>query len=360
MPSTLSSVFRYDPSFIEATVTNVDPIRFTCSVKTTRGQLLDSITWLLPTGGSGGTGAHFSPNVGDQVLLNTSLGYPLIIGCMPRPGLPRTDLTSISGSPLPVDTGNATSMKNGYTANPNKPSDFVPGDHIHTNDSGGALGILANGTVIARASALAQILISKFDDIVRIVARNFEKFTDFGQQTIANVGGRMYEFMGWDRNFLNSSQGIYELQDVIGDVAAGVTLQGNPMSGATLPAKDSRVRQYSLTDDSGHNLMVELLDNLGDRTTTVYQGGTPANNTSTEIQAQSYTITTVGGGVTASITITPTSILINYNNVGEILMNSSEVNVNYQGAVVNLSANGVQNTFNGHFLNVNSAGVTLG
>ena len=87
--------------------------------------------------------------------------------------------------------------------------------------------MLANGTALIKASPLAQIVNSKYDDLVRVMARNWERFSDLGQQTVANVKGRMYEFVGWDRDFSRSQNSIYELKDIIGDVVAGRLCEEN-------------------------------------------------------------------------------------------------------------------------------------
>lgn len=360
MTAMLSSPFKYDASFMEGTVTNVDPIRFTCSVQTLKGQYFDSVMWLLPTGGSGTAGMHFSPSIGDQVVISTSLTYPVILGCLPRAGVARNDINNVSGSGLGVDAGNATNMRNGYTGNPNKPSDFTAGDLVYTTDGGGIFAMLANGSALLKASPLAMMFLSKFDDIVRVVARNWERFSDIGQHTAANVGGRMYEFFGWDRSFAKSSNGQYELQDVIGDVAAGVVLAGEPTSGATLPAVDARVRQYSFRDGSGNTLMVETLDSLGNKVVSVSEGGVPANTSSTNLTLGQFVITSANGGAVATITTTPTSITIDYNSVGTIVLDATSINANYSGAVVNLDSTGIQSTYGGHFVNISSSGVSLG
>lgn len=355
MTGLFSSPHSYDSSFIEGTVTNVDPIRFVCSVRTTRGQFYNEVPWLLPTGGSGKSGMHICPNVGDQVVITTSLSYPVIIGSLPKVGLPDTGLTNVSGSTTGIDAGNGSNIRNGYSANPNKPSDFLPGDHVITTDGGGIFAMLANGTAMIKASPLAQIVISKYDDVVRIMARNWERFSDLGQQTVANVKGRMYEFVGWDRNFSKSQNSIYELKDIIGDVAAGEVLKGEPNPDQVLPVKDDRVRRYSLETDEGHLLMVETLTDDGKIVVKVDNVGI-TTTTHDNSKWEAHTI----NGKYSVITILPDSITINHNGVSQAYLDSDMVRLNHDAGTFVIDDDGIRSDYQGHFVHIDAAGTHLG
>ena len=296
---------------------------------------------------------HFTPSVGDQVVISTALSYPVILGCLPRMGLPDSDINNMSGGSPSEDLGNSTSIRGDFTTNPNKPSDFYPGDIVTTTEGGGILAMLANGSALLKASPLAHVFLSKFDDLVRIVARNFERFSDLGQQTVANVKGRMYEFVGWDRNFSRSKNGLYELKDIIGDVAIGEVLKGEPDPSRTVPAKDSRVRKYSLEDSSGSPLMVEVLDASGKVTVTISGGTTTETQHGSGIwQAQS--------GGTSTITVIPGSITLDHNGASTVVIDASHINAVHGSSAVNIDSSGVQSTCSGHFVNVSSSGVSIG
>lgn len=343
MSSLFTTPFSHDSNVIEATVTNVDPIRFVCTVKTLRGQYFSEVPWLLPTGGSGKHGMHFTPSVGDQVLVWTATTYPVILGSLPRLGTPVTSLNNASGQEIDTDVGNNTNMKNGYTTNPNKPSDLVPGDWFITSEGGGLLALLKNATVILKASNLAQIIVSRFDDLVRVVARNWERFSDVGQQTVANVKGRMYEFLGWDRDLNRSKVGLYELKDVVGDVAAGETLLGEPNTTVTLPAKDNRLRQYWLIDGQGHKVMVDILQDNGKLIVTV-QDALTTTKTVRQHDKDLWDTKVQNPSTYSQITIVPGSIKLDQNN----------------GAITVMDASGIRSDFSGHFVHIDSSGVHLG
>lgn len=388
MSGLLSSPHSYDSNFVEGTVTNIDPIRFVCSVRTSKGQFFSDVSWLLPSGGAGKSGIHLSPNIGDQVVITTALSYPIIIGCLPRLGNAETQLTNVSGASLGVDAGSSSNLRNGVTSNPNKPSDFTPGDYTITSEGGGILTMLANGSIFLKSSPLAQLLISKFDDLVRVVARNWERISDVGQQTTANINGRLYEFMGWDRNLSRSKVAIYELKDIIGDVAAGSVLKGEPNPGATLPAKDSRIRKYSLENTSGGELMTEVLTDDGKIVVIVNNGGT-TTTTHDNSKWEGHVL----NGTYSVITILPGSILIDHNGISKVLLDSNQINLDHNGVskvhmdgdnlkvehggstsadltassltltqggtILTLGGGGMQGSFSGHAINMDSSGVHL-
>lgn len=333
----------YDRTVMEATVTNVDVQRFVCTVKTVRGQYFNEVPWLLPTGGSGKNGMHLCPSVGDQVVVSTGLTYPVIIGSLPRLGQPSTTLTSMSGQELPADLGNNTNIKNGFVTNPAKPSDFTPGDHVITSEGGSILAVQANGSILAKASMLAQIFMSKFDDVVRVVARNWERMSDVSQQTSANVKGRLYEFMGWERKLARSKLGTYELQDVIGDVAAGEVLRGEPNGSTTLPSPDTRVRKYWLMDQAGNTRMVETLNEGGDLHL-VIQDVPATTKAENDVTNASWQQKVTNPTVNCRITINPNDITLIHSG----------------GATTVITNDGIHNTYGGHYIHLTNDGVHLG
>ncbi len=351
MAGLFSSPHAYDSDYREATVTNIDPIRFVCSVRTVRGQFFSDVAWLLPSGGSGKSGMHLAPNIGDQVIICTSLGYPIILGALPRIGTPSTELNSVSGSSLGADAGNSSNLKNGYSGNPNKPADFAPGDYGITSEGGGGFSLMANGSASLKASPLSQIFLSKFDDIVRVIARNWERFSDSGQHTAANIAGRTYEFFGWDRSVSKSKNSIYELTDIIGDVAAGEVHKGDPSPDISSPAKDSRIRKYALD-----NKMVEVLTDDGKVVVTVNNGGV-----ATKVHDNSLVQTTVTNGTTSTLTVTQSTLILDYNGIATITINPDSIITSYNNSAVTVHSDaGITHDFSGHFVHVTSGGVQLG
>jgi hypothetical protein len=70
--------------------------------------------------------------------------------------------------------------------------ELSPGDWAMKGTDGNALAVLEGGTTVLKGSDLAQVIANKVGDLVRIVARNFELMTDFGQLSIKSEEGRAW------------------------------------------------------------------------------------------------------------------------------------------------------------------------
>lgn len=69
--------------------------------------------------------------------------------------------------------------------------DLLPGDKVMSTKDGNAIGVLEGGVVVLKASELCQIVGVRYDDLMRIVSRNFEHFTDFGNVIVRNRAGKV-------------------------------------------------------------------------------------------------------------------------------------------------------------------------
>jgi hypothetical protein len=355
----LSSPFKYNSEFIEATVLSVDPIKFVCSVKTINGKMFQNISWLLPTGGATETGMHITPSVQDRVLVSTSLGYPLILGCIPRVGTYNGETASITGADPTIDLGSDSTIRGSSTANPSKPNDMVPGDFAYTVRGGGLVAVLSSGIAILKASTMSQIVLCKFEGLVRLITRNYQRFSDSSSRVACNMKGRLYEFFGVDWNVLNNQIGQERYNELYGDVAAGEVLRGAPSPTAILPSVDTRVRKVWLTDASNHVLMVETLNQDGSMTLVVENAVASATSTTT-INNGEWQQKIIGGGNSSTITITPTSIVVDYNEVSTGTFNASSVVIAHGGSTGTFDATQSSLDSNGHFCRVTSTGVAMG
>lgn len=319
--SNLNSPHPYYSGFIEATILSVDPIRFFCSVKTINGKIFQEVRWLLPTGGFSESGMHITPNVQDRVLLSTALGYPLILGCIPRIGVYGGEISSVTGAPVTIDLGSDSDLSGEASANPSKPADLVPGDFIYTARGGALVAILSSGISILKASTLSQIIMSKFEGLVRIVTRNYQRFSDSSSRVATNMKGRLYEWFGADWDIAKNKSGNERYQEIYGDVAAGEVLRGIPSPAISLPSRDNRIRKQSLKDALGNVVMVE----------TLYEDG-------------SVILIVQNGSISSSINITPSNIIVNFNNMSKGTFDTTQASIES----------------NGHFCKVTAAGVALG
>lgn len=312
----LSSPNKYSPDYIEGIVLYVDSEKYICSVKTVDGKILQDVTWLLPTGGNSETGMHVTPNIQDMVVISTSLGYPLILGTKPRLGKPAPESASITGAAPTISLKATTSIKGVVVGNPCKPLDMVPGDFAYTTKGGGLIAALLSGIVVLRSSPLSQIIITKYEGLVRIVNRNYQRFSESSSYAAVSIKGRVYDWFGADWSMLKNKASTERYNEVYGDVAAGEVLRGFPDPAVSLPAQDTRVVKKWLKDASGAEVMSEVLTQDGS------------------------IVVTVGG---AKTTISPTGVKVEFGT-SKGTFDSSQASIES----------------NGHYCRVTSTGVSLG
>lgn len=69
------------------------------------------------------------------------------------------------------------------------PADSVPGDWGVMGSEGNFLGVLEGGLSIFKGGELSQIIASKLGDMIKVIARNFQIFSDFGEVKMVNDNG---------------------------------------------------------------------------------------------------------------------------------------------------------------------------
>lgn len=315
----------YDPSFVEAVVTNVDPVRFICTVKTTKGQYLNDVGWLLPAGSGSESSMHLAPTVNSRVVVCTSLSYPMIIGSMPRLGIPSG--ASASGTTLGVDPGSNSNITGGMVLHPDKPADFVPGDHVITTKGGGMLAVLVGGTIIAKASGLAQIMMSRFGDLVRVVARNFYRFSDASSEVSTNIRGRLYHWFGADTSLVRSKAGTEIYNEVYGDVSIAEYFRGNPSNSVTPPGVDTRIVKKWLTNGATVNYMTHTMYSSGKMFTEVNNVG---YTTTLHDNAEWTTVcSSPAMGVWSEVKLLPISAFVNWNDFSSVYMDANKLEAKF-------------------------------
>lgn len=328
---------------MEAIVTSVDPIKFLCDCKTLKGQRLRGVTWLLSSRTD-----SFTPTSGDRVLITTATSYPLILGLIPAIG-PSVDFSSQIGTTGPsTDQGSATGLSSGFQSNPYKPADFTAGDHIQTNLSGGLVGLLREGTALVRASPLAQIIVSRWDDLVRVVGRNYDLMCDFSSETIANIYGRLYRYYGFNRDLTGSKNSHFEYTEIHGDVAAGEHCKDAPFgTPKPIPSPISIVIKKRLIGaGSAGDVMVETLDESGEMIIVIGNSTQTANAGTIIDRVGTSTRTTVANQIqdivsNSSVTINPSSISINFNDVSTAIFDSTGVRIESHSHYMRVDTSGV-------------------
>ena len=340
---------RIDSNFDEGYVSEVDVDRGFCKVKTVRGQNLDQVQWGQPSGGSSRAGDRTTPVSGDRVVVMYGLGYPLIILFLGR------TQTSDSAFPKHIDSGTGTVDTGNFSPEGvsaindiNKPGDMAVGDRIIGSPGGGMLGILRAGSILIRSSRLAEIFVSKWDDVVRIVSRNFEHFTDVSSDIVKNIKGRVYRYTGYATTSAAAKIENYGYNLYYGDVALAQAVKTNYQNIGTLPIASSIIFREEVPAGS----MYRTIDGTSGATTQVVG---PAKI----YQDQTQVVVSFNNNISA--TWNGSQIVVTYQGQQTVTLDGNQIDLKHSsGAEVHLDSTGVKSTFSGHYIQVTSGGVQMG
>lgn len=333
MAGLISAAFNADISLVEGNVVFVDTIRFMCNVQTVTKQTLVDVRWLLPSGGSGEGGTHCAPMVGERVIVSTALSYPIILGSLPSISDQRSYLTA-TGTASEVDIGSASTLRNRYVTNPGRPMDFLQGDSSTTSPGGGILSMLSSGAIVVKASSLAQIVLTKFGSLIRVMARNYQRFSDSSMEASLSVKGRLYHWFGQDKNFANNKAGLHKYNEVIGDVAVGEVFRADGLSvldSEVLPPIDTRVKKAWLKNEAGEVVMTSTLQEDG-------------------------TIETIVGSK-SKLKKDPIAITLSYNDISTVTINETTITAVIGETTLELTGEQGRLYSNGHQVLVTSSGI---
>ena len=119
----------------------------------------------------------------DRVYVSTQFSktFPSIVGYETKPR-EHTLATEHQARLTPFTPTTDTTMPTGTNSIRGKaPADALPGDDFKTGADGQTLAILTGGSVIAKATELCQLLLTKTRATATLVARRLKIFTDFGE-----------------------------------------------------------------------------------------------------------------------------------------------------------------------------------
>lgn len=363
-----------DYNFDEGTVTQVDVYRKVCVVRTLKGKVLNSVQWLSPSGGSDREGDRFSPQIGNRVVITHSLGYPVILGFLPKiQDAGGSAPVNIQGSNSVVDTGDYTAESGSILPDSNSPSDMVIGDRVFTSRGGGQILLALSGSILLRASQLSQVFLDKARGLVKVVSRLWEHFTDVSSDVVYNLNSRVYRYTGYTYTFNNSKVENYQLHFMYGDVQAADTIKTSYASVTSAPAFSNVVYKEKITgsgESSGTELMHRTLSLDGSEEVYVTNGSSftrmnASNNQLTFSFGDQHTITVNGSqikvhrGDGADITMDSNGIRATFNN-GNINWSSSSLTLTYSGGTTTMTSSGITTTYGGHYITVDASGVGLG
>jgi hypothetical protein len=355
---------QLDSNFMEGIVSSVDIERMFCQVKTNKGQNISSVTWLLSSGGADRGGSHEGPSLGDRVMITAALGYPVIIGFLPKREDGEAFPQPLDSGVNPNDTGNLSPIRSGSVTNIGKPGDMVIGDSITSSKGGGLFGMLRGGSVIIKASRLAQIFVCKLDDLVRIVGRNYEVFTDLSSKVHVSIRGRVYGFFGASDTLTNSRLGKYKYKEFLGDTALAEHLEDNYHNAnpATFPVANTIIKKEIILDDSNNQLLIQTVDMSGEDKKIIQNAG-GANIATIDHSPALISTTTASGGAIGAVTVSPSTVVVSATNgtLSSATFTSSSATITYNNsATIVANASGINCAFGGHFVTIDSSGVHLG
>lgn len=359
MSSLFTQTTPLSSGHIEAVVQSVDAERYVCAVKTTKGQRLDNVTWLMECGGSGRSSKVFTPKMGDRVVLSTGLGYPVILGCLPRVDRdPTSPLTIDSGSRI-AETGKLTPLS-GTSLNSSKPGDFLPGDNLLTSEGGGIVGVLRSGSVLLKSSKLAQIILSKLDSGVKIVGRSVDLYTDLGSEVYASIKGRVYKWVAVSRTPAEAHSGLFRYQEFYGDTAAAEQLKDNYELGSVgiTPDTGGALRKILVVDADQNPLRIEEIDLSGNVVTTTKLADGSATNV-VNYSSGTWQLTTTNGTY-CDIKVTEAEVLITHNGDASVKLNTNGVYVHKGASDVQVLQDSILMDSSGHFVHITPSGVAMG
>lgn len=325
----------------EGTVVQVDAARYLCKVKTFSGQILHSVQWLLPVGGSNRGSDRFSPAMGDRVMLNFQLGYPVIIGFLPRYQDAAGSFPMEIFSDEELDTGSYSPASN-IRPDQNRPLDMISGDRIISSTGGGLLGILRSGMVILRSTRAAEIALSNFQGLVRIISRNWEHFTDVSSDVVRNFKGKVYRFIGYTNNFTQSKAEQYKLNFYYGDVTTAEAVKTGYHTSSANPLTGTLIYKEQVKDNvttTPRELMRRTLNEAGEEEIYITNGTHHTRITSTAEQIQ---ITWNNQNI---VTINEAHIHAVHKDGADYIMDSAGIRATFSSGTINMEATKVTTSF---------------
>jgi len=335
----------------EGVVTEVDAIRKVYKVRTLRGKYLSSVYRLSTSGSSSRGGLRETLQIGDRVMVSWALGYPIILGTLPKmqsadEGTP----LSIDGGNGLVDTGNFTGEGVAVIGDQNAPKDMLVGDHVITSEGGGLIAALRGGTVVFRASRLAEIIASKFDDLIRVVSRNWQHFTDLHSDVVYNLKGRVFRYSGYATSFNKGKIEDYAWHQYFGDTSAAEEVKSDFAKKEVSAAKTDIVYKEQLKEEGVDETMRRTVELDGTDETVVVR-------TRHTQKVDSHVLT---WNEVNTVTIDPNKIRIDFNGQSFIELTANSVYLEHGGGTTTMDDAGIRSEFSGHFVRINSSGVHLG
>lgn len=215
------------------TVMTVDPVRQTLTMQGGRDDTSKGIPW---AGGVGpdGEGWFGTPSPGWKGAVGKRLGTDAVEMFGPGPtlfkqGSPEKDdyadevstFLSLTGTPKVYHKG----PSDGKNFRSHRPTDLIAGDQGFRSAEGAMVYAGRGGIAGMKVSDLCQIVLNQVDDLVRIVSRNMEVFSDWGDVQTVNEGGKTKLIIRGNASAANTHEGRYDFEATIGEGGSFVNVQ---------------------------------------------------------------------------------------------------------------------------------------
>lgn len=315
----------------EATVVAVDVNRGVCKCLTRDRRPISNVRWISPSSND-----ISIPSEGDEVIVEQRNGGFYITGYLPVAVVGDIPMPSVKNATSATpDIADYSSMKsNGIKGDKKNPQDVRPGDRLLTNKMGALMGILRSGTAIIKSSSMAQIMVTKFGDLVRVVSRNYELFTDMDATYKVSTRGKLYSIYELYRSQADSRNERATVKRFEGMAKAGeATGKGYATAAAgSSPADDgSYFREYLYDAANALRRTTEKFITGRVRILSQNSGGSSRME---EIRAENIMSVKVHGGDTSYYKMDETSIHLDVGTVYKIDVDKQGVRVNANGKVV--------------------------
>lgn len=360
MSSLFTQTTPLEGGSIEGTVQSVDVSRWVCTVKTTKGQRYNNVIWGMPSGGAGRSGVSFTPKMGDRVKLSTGLGYPVIESFLPRIDRDPTSPIAIDTGSSQGDTGRLTPLE-GSSFNSGKAGDQVAGDHVISSEGGGFLAVLRGGTVMMKASSLAQVIVSKMDDVVKIVGRSTEIMSELGVEVFASVKGTVYKYVAYAATASEARAGLFRYTEYYGDTQSAEALKDayelGSAGGSVTPG--GPIKKILVVDEAGLPLRIETTDILGNVSTTTKTADGVSSSVVNYSNGQ-WDLTTTNGTY-CNIKVTNADIVLTYNADASVTISDLGVVTKKGDTTTQVLVDSIlMDNAAGHFVHILPSGVQMG
>lgn len=271
--------------FFEAYVAGVDLKRSACKVRTDGGQTISGVRWLKGAGGANSYGDNSGPAEQDRVMIMKLPGNQhWILGYVPV--LTNDNMKAVGPAlgkqgDTPEELANfSMAQSDSVSGDQSMPADQRVGDWSRTSHGGGMIALMRAGTVIAKASPTSLFMLSPFDDVGRLVTRNWEHYTDVDSVRKISSGGAVsmvhetFPTSARARSELPSMREVRGGADAVGD-AGGIARRVTFDDGGTMTSQQTEYangRKHEIVQTGGST--VESDTTITGKFTKVHGGDT--------------------------------------------------------------------------------------